>query len=221
MESKMHVFETKDDWKDFRKGLFTASQVHRLMTNPRNKSEVLSAGAKTYIEERVAELLAPPEPDYYNSAMEHGNTTEPQAVIAFANAFGFDINADNFIYTSVGGFVFFQNQEYHIGGTPDILIDGAIVEIKCPASKTHLKYSQLKTSEDLMDECSDYYAQMQCNMWLTGKPQGFFVSFDDRYYDTERHLHTILIERDEAFIERMTDKLLTAKEYFNQLINAK
>jgi len=218
MITERYVLTEKDQWKDLRKGYFTASQVHRLMSEPKSKSETLSQGAMTYVEERVAELLAPPEPDYYNSQMEHGNETEPQAVLAFAQSLNIDVNSPDFIYTSVGGFVFFLNKHYHAGGTPDILLPNEIVEIKCPASKTHLKYSTFKTHEQFAKACPDYYAQMQMNMWLCEKDLGTFVSYDNRYYNEKHHLFTLPVPRNEEYIDRMKDKLLKAKDYFNQLI---
>ena len=36
------IFETKDDWGKFRNGLFTASEIHRLLAEPKNKSELIS-----------------------------------------------------------------------------------------------------------------------------------------------------------------------------------
>lgn len=218
MTTERYVLQDKDAWRELRKGYFTASQVHRILAEPKTKTDLLSQGAMTYVEERVAELLAPPEPDYYNSQMEHGNETEPQAVISFANKFGFDVNSHDFIYTSVGGYVFFLNKEYHAGGTPDILLPNEIIEIKCPASKTHLKYSTFKTVEQFTKSCPDYYAQMQMNMWLCEKESGVFVTFDDRYYNEKHHLFTLNVPRNEDYIERMKDKLLKAKDYFNQLI---
>lgn len=101
------VFENKEDWREFRTGMFTASEINRLMAEPKKKGEVLSEGAKTYIRERVAIKLAPKEPEYYNSSMEHGNQTEAQAVLAIAKSLGKSVNDSDFIYTSEGGFVYF------------------------------------------------------------------------------------------------------------------
>jgi len=33
------VFETKEDWSTFRSGLFTASEIHRLLATPKKKDE--------------------------------------------------------------------------------------------------------------------------------------------------------------------------------------
>jgi hypothetical protein len=221
--SKYNVFETKEDWAKFRKGLFTASEVHRLLAEPKLKADKeagnLSEGAKTYVRERVAILLAPEEPQHYNANMERGNEAEPQAVMAYANSLGKSVNDDDFIYTSIGGFVFFTDEEFDAGGTPDIIIGETICEIKCPLSKTHLEYMMISDVEELKASVPQYYAQMQMNMWLCGSKDGVFISFDDRYYNESHHLHSVFVPRDEEYIEQIKRKLLKAKEYKQLLMD--
>lgn len=207
------VFENDDDWKQFRAGLFTASEIYRLMTEPKKKDEVLSVGAKTYITEKVAELIAPLEPSYYNSAMEHGNEKEPMAVLRIAQEIGKNIDDDDFIYTSSGGWVFFYDDELDLGGTPDVIIKNQMIcEVKAPLSKTHLTYLMLETPEDVLREVPQYYGQMQLNMLLTGTDQCLFVSFDDRFYNPEHHYHSVMIPKNEAYLERLKIKAKHAKE---------
>lgn len=218
---KYAVFETKEDWEVFRGGLFTASEIHRLMTEPKKKTEVLSVGAKTYILERVAELVAPKEPNYYNSAMEHGNDTEPVAVLRIAKELGKDVDDDDFIYTSTNGFVFFYDDEYDLGGTPDVIIKNQFVcEIKCPNSKTHLEYLMLKTQEDVRSIVPKYYGQMQLNMYLTKTEKCLFVSFDDRFFNPDHHYHSIEILRDEDYISTMLSKAKHAKEFKKSILDS-
>jgi hypothetical protein len=221
--AKYNVFETKEDWAKFRKGLFTASEVHRLLAEPKLKADKeagnLSEGAKTYVRERVAILLAPEEPQHYNANMERGNEAEPQAVMAYAASIGKSVNDDDFIYTSIGGFVFFTDEEFDAGGTPDIIIGSTICEIKCPLSKTHLEYMMISDVEELKSAVPHYYAQMQMNMWLCDAKDGVFISFDDRYYNSAHHLHTVEVPRDDEYIEQIKRKLLKAKEYKQLLMD--
>ena len=221
--AKYNVFETKEDWAFFRKGFFTASEVNRLLAEPKLKADKeagnLSEGAKTYVRERVANLLAPQELQHYNANMERGNDAEPQAVMTYATKLGKSVNDDDFIYTSIGGFVFFSDDEYNAGGTPDIIIGETICEIKCPLSKTHLEYMMITNVEDLKSAVPQYYAQMQMNMWLCDSKDGVFISFDDRYYNEAHHLHTVEVPRDDEYIEQIKRKLLKAKEYKQLLLN--
>lgn len=214
------AFETEEEWKAFRANFFTASEVHRLMTEPKKKDEVLSVGAKTYIMERTAETLAPVEPNYYNSAMEHGHETEPRAAVKMADGLGMTVQDDDFIYTSVGGWIFFYDDEYDLGGTPDIIVKSLKLcgEIKCPMSKTHLEYLMLETAEDVKAALPKYYGQMQTNMYLTQTDNCIFGSFDDRFYNEALHSHEIVIPRDEEYIQKLLIKAKHAKEYKAEIL---
>lgn len=212
------VFEQEEDWKAFRAQYFTSSEITRLLTEPtaaaKNKGEVLSAGAKTYVMERVAGILAPVEPSYYNSAMEHGNVTEPQAVIAFADSIGMSINDPDFIYTSVGGYVFFYDDDYDIGGTPDAIVKSRDLsaEMKCPKSATHVRYLTYRTQEDVKKNLPEYYGQMQQNMYLTKTSTCIFQSYDDRLYDPKLHVHQVVIEKDDEYLEKLFIKAAHGKK---------
>jgi hypothetical protein len=220
---KMQIYETKEDWLKFRAGMFTASEISRLLTDPTKKEqesgEQLSKGAKTYIFERIASQLALPEPDYYSAAMQHGNETEPQAVISFANLYGFDINDSDFIYTSIGGHVIFSDNDETYCGTPDIVLPNAIAEIKCPSPHTHIKYLLIKNELDILEQMPDYYAQMQLNMVLSEKYLCYFISYDDRFYNEKHQIKVVEVHKNENFIESMLHKIQIATIFKNQIIN--
>jgi len=214
---KIKHFETKEDWLGFRKGMFTASEIHRLLAKP--KTGTISVGAITYIYERIAAMLAPQQQDFYKSAMEHGNETEPQAIMAIAERHGFNVTDDDFIYTSVGGFVFFTDDDEIFGGTPDLITPNFIAEIKCPDSKTHLEYYMMNSPEDILDNCKNYYTQMQINMLLTEKKLCKFVSFDDRFYDKKYHYKEIDVPLNEEFIVDAMSKIKLANEFKTQILS--
>lgn len=223
-------FTNDEDWLAFRASYFTASEIYKILSEPKNKSEVLSVGAKTYVLECVSEMVAPPEPQFYNSAMEHGNEVEPRVALRISKEIGIDMDADNFIYTSVGERIFFYNDEYDLGSTPDVIVlNELICEVKCPKSKTHLKYLMIKTVDDFFsvsksespsskDSLKKYYGQMQLNMFLTETDKCLFASFDDRFYDPEHHYHSVEIPRDDEYIKRLLDKAHHAKEYKKSIL---
>lgn len=204
------VFENEDAWLDYRKDKFTSSEIHKLLTDPtateKKNGEVLSKGAKSYIKAKVANQLSVTPPNFYNAAMQRGKEIEPQAVLAFAELKGLDVNDNDFIYTSANGIVLFENLMYEVCGTPDIVLKDAICEIKCPESKTHLDYLLLNTSEDVFLNMPDYYAQMQMNMFLTGKRLCYFISYDDRFKDEKLQLKIIEVYRNGEFIEEIIYK---------------
>lgn len=220
---KMRVYESKEDWLNFRAGMFTASEIDRLLADPtkeeQKKGQVLSKGAKTYILERIASKLATPEPEYYSGEMQHGNETEPQAVMAFAERYGFDINSPEFLYTSIGGHVIYCDDNEVYCGTPDIVIPNAIAEIKCPSPHTHLQYMLFKTALDILSLKEKYYAQMQLNMHLAERDLCYFVSFDDRFYKEEHQIKVIEVPKDEAYIANMLHKINLANNYKQSILN--
>lgn len=203
-----NIYETKEDWLKWRKGLFTASQISKLMTASKAKY-------RPYILECIADKLAPGEPEYYSQAMQHGVDTEPQAVLKYAEVKGLDVNADDFIYTSVGGWVFFTHHHFNIGGTPDIILPDRICEIKCPSSKQHIDYLLCDNGLDLP---TDYYYQMQLNMYLAQRWKCDFISFDDRLHDDKLHIKIIEIERDEDVINKLLEAAGKAKHAMEVLL---
>ena len=217
---KYIVFDNEPDWLAFRAQYFTASESSKLITNAKDKNEVLSVGAKTYIRKCAAAVLAPNDPPYYNSSMEHGKNTEPVAVLSLAKHLGRSVDDDDFIYTSQNGYVFFYDDEYNLGGTPDVIIKGLkkSVEIKCPNSDTHLEYLMIETAEGVKIKMPDYYAQMQTNMYLTGTEECIFMSFDNRFYNDNLHEYYISIPKDDEFIERLLLKSKHAKEYKEKIL---
>jgi hypothetical protein len=205
MKGKLLILDSDAAWHEVRaKARVTASQVHRIMANGK-RADGLSAGALTYCMERAAELLAKPDPSFTSYAMQRGNDLEPVAALAFADRFGYDVNSNDFIYTSEGGRVFLLGDG--CGGTPDILLPDSIVEIKCPDSRKHLEFSLMTSGGDLADIAPDYYAQMQMNMMLHGCEFGTFVSFDDRFYNESHRLFTLTVDRDADYIDRMMVKV--------------
>lgn len=214
------VFENEEDWLDFRAPYFTASESSKLLPEPKKKGEVLSVGAKTYIRKKTAAILAPREPSYYNSAMEHGKNTEPAAALRFAKEIGLNVDHDDFIYTSTNGFVFFYDDEYNLGGTPDIIVRSIKLsgEIKCPNSDTHLEYLTYSTAEEVKANMAEYYGQMQTNMYLAQTDSCKFMSFDDRFYNEEHHANFIDIPRDQEYIDRLLLKAKHAKAFKKEIL---
>lgn len=204
------VFETQDDWKDFRKGLFTSSQINRLMAKPTKKEieagEVLSKGAKTYVLELISNVKAKPKEQYYSPAMEWGNDQEPQAVLRLAELLGKDVTDNDFIYTSVGGFVFFT-YDNKSGGTPDVILNDCIAEIKCPDSHTHLYYRLYVNAENIAEELPDYYDQMQHNMMLCQREKCIFLSYDPRFKEVSQQLHVVEVLADKTRQQEILQKI--------------
>lgn len=202
------IYNSENDWQLKRIGRFTASQIHRLMTEPKKKGEVLSVGAKTYINEVAAELLTGHrKPRFQNNAMERGIELEPMAFAALCKQLGLELTDPNVMHFGVSEFGLYAPNDY-IAASPDglILDKELIVELKCPDSATHLKYLQIETPEDLLDVAPEYYYQIQLNILLSEAKGAIFASYDDRYPENLQ-LHKVWIQHDVAVCDRILDKL--------------
>jgi len=190
-----------------RRGLFTASEFHKLMT-VLNKPNELPAGAITYIRKKVAESLTMPSDteQWQSPAMQWGNETEHQAVDAFIAKTGLDVQdcKDNQQFLQMGGY----------GGTPDgVIIDPTDysitgLEIKCPDSHNHVfNLYNIEWGGDLLKHYPEYYWQVQGLMLITGADYWFFVSFDPRFIEQKHQLHIVKIDRHDGDIDLLTHRL--------------
>lgn len=219
---KRHIFDSEEQWLKFRERFFTSSEIHKLMPEPTKieiaKGEVLSKGAKTYIEEIAVNILSEAPFQFYNYEMQRGKEAEPQAALAFAEHLGMGVNDDDFIYTSVGGIVFFTDDKEVYGGTPDILVRRKCAEIKCPKGLTHLKNLQIKSVHEFRESHPDYYDQIQLNIHLSSSEGSYFISFDDRFKSKKHHLFVLEVPKDNERIEQILNKIEAANEYLQNLI---
>ena len=109
----------------------------------------------------------------------------------------------------------------YIGGSPDGLVDeDGILEIKCPFSEAvHVANIRriLNISKDSEDEegytqkthgiPKEYYAQVQGNLWVTGRQYCDFVSFNPRVNGPYR-LVICRVDRDDEYIDRLANCVL-------------
>jgi hypothetical protein len=240
---ELFVFENKNDWQDARKGLFTASRISEIMANGRvlmNEQElaayklqnpkstakykedetVLSEGAITYILEIVQGLEGAPKPQFYNSSMEWGEEQEPNAVMKYCETYGYSLHDSDVIYTSQGGTVFFVGDNL-LGCTPDLILKDRLVQVKCPDSKTHLKYKLFLNEDSFKEIESGYYWQMQLEMMLSEKHICDFYSFDPRFTREKMQSHKVELKsniQDQNAIYRKAKLCENKKQEFLTLL---
>lgn len=174
------------EWLELRLGKVTASRIADVLAKGKS-GEALSREDYRY-ELVVQRLTGDPGESFTNAAMEWGTATEPQARIAY-EAF-----AD--IFVEQVPFVLHPTIEW-FGCSPDGLIgDKGLLEIKCPNSKTHIKYLNAGKPP------AKYVPQMQCQMAVTGRKWCDFVSFDPRL-PGDLQLFVVRLDRDEDYIKSM------------------
>lgn len=200
-----------DGWLSQRIGKFTASEVYKLMTEPRSKADRFSQGAMTYILEKIGEEITGVEkftPDTFDMAW--GKENEPIARKLFKHQINaFEIEEPGFFPYLIGGKA--------VGGaSPDGLIhldDSGNpthgLEIKCPTNvANHLSHLMVKNGADLCKLSPKYFYQCQNGMMATGLKKWFFVSYHPRVKGLE--LYSVLIEYDWEACEEIHDKMWDA-----------
>jgi hypothetical protein len=129
------------------------SAIGKIMTSPRSKGEVLSATTKTYIKELVLEHKYGIKKEINSRYLDKGNQVEDMAIELAEQALDL-----GFVFKNE---LFFEND--HLTGTPDIITDTLIVDVKSSWNGTTFPMFE----DELPNK--DYYWQLQGYMELTGK----------------------------------------------------
>ena len=202
----MNIIESMEqgsqEWLELRLGKVTASKFKDVMTNGRGNKP--SATAKTYMIKLVAEVLRGESLPFFESdAMKWGTETEPQARAMY------ELKND----VEVKEVAFVELNEF-VGVSPDGLVgDEGLLEIKCPNTET-----QIKRFLDDVGLPGDYEAQVQGQLWVTGRQWCDFVSFDPRI-DVEASYIQTRVYRDEEYIAKLEEKVSIFVEEMKSMIN--
>lgn len=203
-------------WYKARLGMFTASQIAKLMTASKKKDEMFGDTAKTYIalvamERKVKERwddMTDDERDNFirheypsNNAMDWGTYHEEFARTAFEFDRGVTV-------TQFGSCI--REEMPFVSASPDGWIEeeNAIIEIKCPKMDTFGRYvMNVVDGASLKAEKADYYWQMMLQMWITGASYGYFV-----WYHPLIGMEFAMVERSDEDINIMLQRIEKAEE---------
>jgi hypothetical protein len=181
-------------WLEVRLGLPTASEFDKIVDNDgnlrRNRSDKSQWSQQTrkYAFTLVAEAVLNRSLETLTGIewIERGKELEPQA----AKAYEFSQEVE----TQPVGFVTTDDGE--IGASPDRLVgDNGLLEIKCPAPQTHIRYMV-----DGFDE--GYKAQVQGQLYVSERDWADWMS-----YSPEMPKCVIRAVRDERYIQALADSL--------------
>lgn len=175
------------EWLADRLGKPSASNFGKLITGAGKPS----SSAEKYIDLLVAErLTGKSEPFYVNDHMARGNELEPEAREAYEFISG---NA-----VTEHGFILDDSEEF--GCSPDGLVEGGGLEIKCAAQSTHAGYMR-----DPQIAVKKYYQQIQGCMWVCQREW-----WDLFLYHPELPHVLVRVERNNDFIEAMAVEVKAA-----------
>jgi len=191
----INLEQGSDAWKLARLGHVTASNIAEVMSKGKGTAEAI--GRYKYKVKLVAERLTGAAGESYaNAAMQWGIEQEQFACIEYEAA------TNQFV--DKVGFVLHPEIQW-LGVSPDRFVGHeGLIEVKCPNTTTHLDY----LFENKVP--SEYYKQIQCQLWVTGRQWCDFVSYDPRL-PKRNQLLIVRTERDEKLIAEMkteTEKFL-------------
>lgn len=206
------------EWYKARIGKFTASSFGLLMANPADKTATWSKSSLNCIEKAVSQI-------YFNEYSERPDSDSTRwGIRNEALAIQEFVEETKFQYKETG-FVLHPKIE-DVGATPDAQIiendhldEMVIAQIKCPYNqKIHLKYTnKIFDTETLRKSKSEYYWQIQGEMWVTGAKHCYFVTFDPRLRNVRR-LHFAKIRRDEEAIRKLSARVIKSIELRNKIL---
>ncbi len=186
------MMQRSEEWFAARIGKATASCAADIMARVQNGGE--AATRRQYRARLVCErMTGVPYDSYTNAAMLHGIEQEPFARAAYEAVTGNLVEEVGFI----------QHPELAAGASPDGLIDDdGVLELKCPTTGEHI-------DTVLGGMPAKHIAQIQFQLWITGRKWCDFCSFDPRMPE-KLQLYVERVERDDKYI----DKLVSAVTQF-------
>lgn len=200
------------EWFEARIGKFTASEIYRLMTDPKGSAE-FSKGAMSYIIEKASERITGySNRDFNSDAMAFGNEQEPKARMIYEIETGKTIQEVGFYSPMLLPY---------FGASADGLIPGERgIEIKCPYETSQaLKLYLCKTSDELKKENPGYWWQCQAGMLAYDLPVWDFICYDILLYE-KFGLKVLTIERDSEDIAKMCERLSNSNKKVEEIIKS-
>jgi len=203
MEIIKEIEQGSEDWFALRYGWITASKFKDVLSGGRGGAP--SKTRASYMLQLAAEAVTDMRVETYsNEYMEWGTETEPQARNMYEFVSGNTVEEVAFI--RFGG-------DHKIGCSPDGIIgDDGMIEIKCPKTTTQIEtYLSGKMP-------TVHRAQVQGQLWVSGRQWCDFVSFDPRI-NGEASFFCQRIERDDDYIKELEAKCFQFEVELLEMIN--
>lgn len=211
-----------NEWFMNRLGHFTGSQVGRLTKRGRGKDAEWSADAITYIKEVVAERLINPTilaiPELFDEYLDFVTASSKMMAWGIDNelkALGAYTTLTKREVTSCGALPHETMECFWDSPDGLLLADDGVVEVKCPAPKTHADYLiNAKTPEDLLALKPEYYWQCVAHMAVTGAGFCDWMSYCPFLKPS---LCVLTIERNDEEIARLVERISKAEDMASEM----
>ena len=190
-----------DEWFQARLGKVTASRVADIVAKTKSG---YSTSRDNYMAQLICErLTGKPGESFSNSAMQWGTETEPLARASYEVKYNCMVNQVGFV----------QHPRIEMSGaSPDGLVDGGLLEIKCPNTATHLD-TILSGKVP-----SKYITQMTWQMGCTQTNWCDFVSYDPRMPENLQ-LFCKRIDLDQAYLAELETEVIQFLKELEDKVN--
>lgn len=164
------IVQGSPEWFAQRVGKLTASRMADVLATTKSGP---SASRKNYLAQLVAErMTGQPAESFSNAAMAWGTEHEPLARAEYEILTDYSVEQVSFVDH--------PDIEW-CGASPDgLVLDGGLVEIKCPNTATHIEYLLAGKPP------AKYQPQMLLQLACTGRGWCDFVSYDPRMPEEHR-----------------------------------
>lgn len=204
----------KEEFHRNRSGLFTASEIHKLIT-PAIKVAT-NETSRNYIFEKAFERVTgqTAKLEVFAKSLDWGNTYEKQATESYEALTGNKV--------SFGGDTqkFLKHKTLPIGAYPDGIVLGNVpLECKCPANGGE-HFKNLACGQDV-DKFSKlrfaYYIQVQTQIMLSESEFGEFFTFRPNVEDKFARYY-LRVPRSETVINQIEEAVKLAAEQLEEII---
>lgn len=193
------------------------SQIGKIMINPKSKKETLSQTTISYLQDLKIQEVFGVKRDIESKYMTKGTLQEDEGIQVYLDYKGIEFGIKN-------------TKHYYndfLTGTPDLLVNDKVVDIKCPWDAFNMPFfdNEIKNK--------DYYYQLQGYMALTGNTKAELAytlvntpidlqyslldSFNYDDVDINNRIKTFEIEYDQSVINDIYDKVEQCRVYYNKL----
>lgn len=197
------------------------SSLSKIMTEPKSKSEKLSVGAKTYVEELAKQFVYNFEKVVSSKEMEKGTLVEPHSIALINDVFftSYEKNTE-------------RRENDWITGECDIYVPGSkVIDVKSPWSLATFP-ATIFAGQD-----KDYEWQLRGYMWLWNVDHSEInycmvntpdelIHYEDPaihyvdHIDPSLRVTRVPYNRDTSLEEQIKGKVEAAREYFNAIVEA-
>lgn len=150
------------EWHRARLGVVTASAATQILTPAKLTVSKQRGG---YLNRLLHEWVTGTSAEEFRGTKwtEHGHEYEGEALAALSLIADIDARSVGLVY---------RDDTRLTACSPDAIAEDATIEIKCPAGWTHIEW--LRGGSVVPPK---HVPQVQYQLWVTGKPRAFFVSY--------------------------------------------